>query len=276
MDNQLLRKNAKKDMKGFWGKAILLILILMIISATLSQLGSKLTNKSLLQSIQVSQLGDDDIPNIITASVKSTYLSIEGLISLLITALTKVFVLGISWGLLGIVNNSITGDFKSLSFETLISPFNANFIKNFLSIIIKMIVGIAYFLFIIPGIVLSMALMPVDFLLKDKPELSLGETFRESFRLMKGRKMKLFTLLLPVYLIVFLVLAIPSGIIIYKLISQQELLIYVLLLILAGIVITFYYPIKIGILKSEFYRRELVPIVDDAAYCDESQFMGDN
>lgn len=251
--NKELRNLSKTDMAGNWGTAVLLIILVSILMSLISQLivslgvsGPSLppnfTDPVALEAYYASAL-----PNL----ARSISLS-----SIITSLLAAIFQLGINFGYLDLV------DGKKLKVEHLVAGFKNNVGRNLVVVIIKeIIVGIGLMLLIIPGIVISFMLMPVPYLLKDKPDLDIGSTLSKAKDLMKGHKMNLLSLFLP-YILLPLVLSLAFIVVIAYFASREmigSILAATLIFGLAMIPLAFWLQIKVSALEASYYRRNLQP-----------------
>lgn len=263
MDNSLIRRHCKDDMKGNWFMAVVMSIVLSIIAMIISRV-----------LMTFMPLGVDPFANIdftdptqleaISAVSKSTTIVSGFASNMLLSILTAVFALGFSWSFLDLVDQSILGETPKLKLELLFSAINKNVFKNVLILAISYILTLlAYFLLIVPGIVLSLFLTPLPFLLKDKPDISVRAAFSESFKLMERNVGKLFSLYIP-YIIGFIVYIIAVIAIMFVTISGgldnlMGLLLGLALVTILSVIFGIYLQIKVRVISSQFYRRHLAP-----------------
>ena len=171
-----LKREARLSLKGNWGTAIALSLIMFLLSMVLP------TVIEVIFSGGWSEWYDQDVAPI-GVSAFNTLLSI---------ALIP-FTIGIYWFYLDLVR------MESTSFEKAFSIYTNG--KMFSKVIIASIVqGIFVFLWslllLIPGIIKSLAYSQLFFLLRDHPQLSTLEAITESRKRMNGLKWKYFLMIL--------------------------------------------------------------------------------
>ncbi|MGE7602348.1 DUF975 family protein [Peribacillus sp. NPDC097675] len=170
-----LKREARLSLKGNWGTAVALSLIIFLLNMVLP------TVIEVIFSGGWSESNQDMEP--VGVSIFNMLLSIA-LIPLSI---------GIYWYYLDLVR------MESTSFEKSFSIYTNG--KTFIKVIIASIVqGIFVFLwsllFLIPGIIKSLAYSQLFFLLRDHPQLSTLEAITESRKRMNGLKGKYFLMIL--------------------------------------------------------------------------------
>lgn len=251
--NKELRNLSKTDMAGNWGTAVLLIILVSILMSLISQLiislgfGVPRIPPNFTDPVALEAYYASALPNL----ARSMSLS-----SIITSLLAAIFQLGINFGYLDLV------DGKKLKVEHLVAGFKNNAGKNLVVIIIKeIIVGIGLMLLVIPGIIISFMLMPVPYLLKDKPNLDIGSTLSEAKDLMKGHKMNLLKLFLPYILLPFLLSLVFIVVIAYFASREMigSILAATLIFGLGMIPIAFWVQIKASALDASYYRRNLQP-----------------
>lgn len=171
-----LKREARLSLKGNWGTAVALSLVMFLLNMVLP------TVIEVIFSGGWSEWSNQDVEPI-GVSAFNTLLSI---------ALIP-FSIGIYWYYLDLVR------MESTSFEKAFSIYTDG--KTFSKVIIASIVqGIFVFLWslllLIPGIIKSLAYSQVFFLLRDHPQLSTLEAITESRKRMNGLKWKYFLMIL--------------------------------------------------------------------------------
>lgn len=88
---------------------------------------------------------------------------------------------------------------KKLETEDLLRSIRSDKVgRNILTGIARpIVVSLEYLLFIIPGVILSFAYMPVEFVMKDNPDLDALEILTKSRKMMKNNKWNYFKLIAP-------------------------------------------------------------------------------
>ena len=97
-------------------------------------------------------------------------------------------------GYLYYVRGTVRGD--TLGYRSLFEGFNYFFKAVLIRFVHALIVGFGLLLFIAPGIILLCGFSQVNLLLLDHPDKNVCWLFRESWRLMRGRKGAYFTLVI--------------------------------------------------------------------------------
>jgi len=167
-----LKRQAKLSLKGKWGLAVLLTLIVFLISTFLP-----LVVEIILSGGFIQWFYQDETPFV--ASTFSTLLTI---------ALLPLTV-AVYWFFLTLVRNENPNIYKVFS----IYKDGKNTLKLiFASILQGILIFLWTLLLIIPGIIKSMSYSQMFFLLRDFPELTTLEAISESIKRMKGLKWKYF------------------------------------------------------------------------------------
>lgn len=79
-------------------------------------------------------------------------------------------------------------------------PFSHNYGKSVAVMFVReILVAVGCVLFIVPGLILSMGLAAVPYIITQKPELSVGDTLKLSWEIMKGHKWEYFVLILSFF-----------------------------------------------------------------------------
>lgn len=167
-----LKRQAKLSLKGKWGLAVLLTVIVFLISTVLP-----LVVEIILSGGFTQWLYQDETP--FGASIFST---------LLVIALVPLTV-AVYWFYLTLVRTENPTIYKVFS----IYKDGKNTLKLiFASILQGVLIFLWTLLLIIPGIIKSMSYSQMFFLLRDFPELTTLEAISESKKRMKGLKWKYF------------------------------------------------------------------------------------
>jgi uncharacterized membrane protein len=161
MEIAVLKRNAKVQLSGKWGLAIITLLASLIIISGFSVVMELLQPEGGLLTI----FGD----------CVSTFLG-------------GVITLGMSKFVLNIAVN------EEANFNDLFSGFNIYFKTLGLWILMSLSIGIATLFFIIPGILVALMFSQAFFILCEDNEKSIIECFKESLEIMNGHKLKLFVL----------------------------------------------------------------------------------
>lgn len=86
-------------------------------------------------------------------------------------------------------------DGKDVSFKTITEPFSNQYIQAVVArILINVLTTIGIVLLIFPGIIIKYGLALVPYLMADDPTLSAIDAMKKSWELMRGQKLRLFTL----------------------------------------------------------------------------------
>lgn len=264
MDNKELRKHIKSDMKGNWFMAVVMSIVLSIISMIIGRLLMTFMPLDLAMFGNIDFSNPTNLEAIEAVSPISTFVSSFSS-GIFVGIFTAIFTLGFSWTFLDLVDQSVSGFVPKLKLELLFSAINKNAFKNILILILRSIfINLAYLVLVVPGIIVSLFLTPLPYLLKDKPDISIREAFSESTNMMKRNVGKLFSLYLPyiISFIVYIIVAIATFFVLAPKGPNDDVLGFIFAIILVSIftvIITFYLQIKIEIISSEFYRRYLAP-----------------
>ncbi|MDO5689894.1 MAG: hypothetical protein Q4G61_06570 [Tissierellia bacterium] len=259
MTNHDLRISSKRYLKGNWGTAIVLSIILVVLSGLVTSLVERVFGPSTQEIISPNNLENFQSADLLSlVNPRSTFLSM-----LLTTIFTGLFRVGYSWGYLDLVDETDEYGRGSLRFESLLSALNRDGLKTILVMIITtFLTTLGYILFIIPGIFLTILYMPIYYVRRDEPELSIGQTLSRSMNLMSGNKLQYIKLVLPYMLIFIGAILLPLGLVLIGLAGSEALLGPMLLLIFAVPIFLFFYAIyfsiKLEILNASFYRHVLV------------------
>ncbi len=178
--NSLLRKSAREQLKGNWGKAILLCFIFSLIVGLPSGINSiSNTSSSIRNSIS---LGADPAEIMSGMLLK---MSISSIITLIISA---PLTLGLASCFIKLVRN------ETFRLENLFDGF-----KNFVSALVLILLQSVFvflwsLLLIIPGIIAQYRYRMAFYILSDNPEIGALEALKKSKQMMIGYKWKLFCL----------------------------------------------------------------------------------
>ena len=167
MNRAELKTKAKKSLKGKYGKAIVVILIVLCISIVSSFIGST-------------------IGRILGFSVENTKM-FSSLVSFLIMGL---FYFGLYNFYLKISRN------KEVEVNELWSKTNMYLPFIGISILVGILVSIGTMLFIIPGIILALCYSQVYYIILDDEKTGITDAMKKSREMMKGHKWELFVLIL--------------------------------------------------------------------------------
>ena len=162
MTRKELKVEAKQQLKGNWGTAIGIILIIVVIELCLRFIGEKYFEYTWYSMI----------------------LSIASLLIMTPLALGKsIYFLKLARKENGQLNDLFSG-YK-------------NFLKVIgVSILSEIIILIGFILLIIPGIIFSFIYSQVYYILADNPDIGIIECLKESRKMMKGQKINYFVLML--------------------------------------------------------------------------------
>lgn len=156
-----MKLKAKKSLKGNWGVSIALVVVLIAICGALEWV----------------------------LAYCSDHLYI-GVLSIVVSLITIPLVLGKTIYFLKLVKG------EDGKFQDLFLGFN-NILKVIgVAILSDVIIIIGYILLIIPGIIFTFMLSQVYYILAENPEIGIIECLKESKRLMEGKKIDYFVLML--------------------------------------------------------------------------------
>lgn len=86
-------------------------------------------------------------------------------------------------------------DGKDVSFKTITEPFSSQYIQAVVArILVSVLTTIGIILLIFPGIIIKYGFALVPYLMADDPTLSAIDAMKKSWELMRGQKLRLFTL----------------------------------------------------------------------------------
>lgn len=156
-----MKLKAKKSLKGNWGISIALVVVLMAICGALEW--------------------------VLTYYSEHLYI---GVLSIVVSLITIPLVLGKTIYFLKLVKG------EDVRFQDLFSGFNNTLKVIGVAILSDVIIIIGYILLIIPGIIFTFMLSQVYYILAENPEIGVIECLKESKRLMEGKKIDYFVLML--------------------------------------------------------------------------------
>lgn len=254
MDNSKIRAISKDQMKGNWGTAIILTLIVSVILGVVNSLFPS--------SIDVDPNNPmtGNMSHYIQDGIESGTMIRYGFNGLLNSLVGTLFNTSILYGFLELVDRG------RLKIDAITYAFDRNFLKLLGVIILKSVfMFIGFILFIIPGIIINYMLSQSELLLKDGVTTGVVESLRESKDRMKGYKMQLFTLHLPYFI---MIIALPLvmvflGVQLFMGGNSANILSFLALFAVLAIlflVITFYVNAKINSLSAIFYRNVIHPM----------------
>jgi len=114
---------------------------------------------------------------------------ISSIVLLLVFYLSASIQVGISLFCLDIYNG------KGINFSTLFGSFST--LKPLaITILLTLIIGVGFILLIIPGIILGLMYSQAYYILAEEPNIAVLEALKKSEKMMKGKKIQLFTLTL--------------------------------------------------------------------------------
>ena len=174
-----LKENAKKSLKGNWGQAILVMVIMGLITLALSCVGfvGNSANLSDPQTIQAILDG--------TTSIMSPAQLISAVLSIVISAFLALG--SVSFYMKLSRNEKVT-------YKELFSKKSLWLLYIGVSIMTAIFVGLWSLLLIIPGIVASYKYSMVNYIMVDNPEIGVFEAIRKSKEMMYGHKLDYFIL----------------------------------------------------------------------------------
>ena len=174
-----LKENAKKSLKGNWGQAILVMVILGLISLAVSCIGfvGNGVNFNDPQAIQAILDG--------TTSIMSPAQLISAVLSILVSAFLTLG--SVSFYMKLSRNEKVT-------YKELFSKTSLWLLYIGVSIMTAIFIGLWSLLLIIPGIVASYKYSMVNYIMVDNPEIGVFEAIKKSKEMMYGHKFDYFVL----------------------------------------------------------------------------------
>jgi uncharacterized membrane protein len=175
MKIRALKKEAKQQLKGQWGRAAIFTLLF----ATIYYLIPMIIEINLSGGFE-AWINETEVAD---GAAASTFL---------ITLVLLPVYIGYLWTFLSVIR---TG--KAINFSGLIQGFSeiSMYLKILGTYIVMMVYMFLWFLlFIIPGIIKAFAYSQVYFVLKDNPEIGINAAITKSRKLMHGYKWKYFVL----------------------------------------------------------------------------------
>ena len=196
--NQDFKNQALAALKGNWGKAVLLTLLLFLVASLAS--GPAAYKSIQLQSYVMEQTGPYSSPaSVVSLMSDPTYLGLmkgvygtSGLMSLLQILIFLPFTVGFAnamklllSGNTEVLDNAVTIGFKN------------KYGRNVLTMLwMQILVFLWSLLFVIPGLIKAVSYSMTPYILHDNPELSPTEAIHRSRMMMQGHKFDYFWLLL--------------------------------------------------------------------------------
>ena len=175
-----LKENAKKSLKGNWGQAILVMIIMGVITSLVTSI-ALIGNKAVISNPEnLSQFLDDfnsfafGAPQII-----ATILSI--IVGACLTLGSVSYYLKVSRN-------------EEVTFKELFSKAHLGLLYIGVSIMTSIFIGLWSLLLIIPGIIATYKYAMVNYIMVDNPELGVMGAIRRSKEMMYGHKMDYFIL----------------------------------------------------------------------------------
>ncbi len=175
-----LKENAKKSLKGNWGQAILVMIIMGVITSLVTSI-ALIGNKAVISNPEnLSQFLDDfnsfafGAPQII-----ATILSI--IVGACLTLGSVSYYLKVSRN-------------EEVTFKELFSKAHLGLLYIGVSIMTSIFIGLWSLLLIIPGIIATYKYSMVNYIMVDNPELGVMGAIRRSKEMMYGHKMDYFVL----------------------------------------------------------------------------------
>ncbi len=174
-----LKENAKKSLKGNWGQAILVLVILGLISLAVSCIGFFGNNVNLNDPKTIQAILDGTTSVISPTQVISYVLSI--LVSAFLTLGSVSFYMKLSRN-------------EKVTYKELFSKTSLWLLYIGVSIMTAIFIGLWSLLLIIPGIIASYKYSMVNYIMVDNPEIGVFEAIRKSKEMMYGHKLDYFVL----------------------------------------------------------------------------------
>lgn len=169
------KREAKKSLENNWGDAAIATLVFLITTILLT-----LAVQGIFTLCGINHVIT------FTGNFKSDWAS----------TIASIIALPLTWGFYIVFLDLCRG--KKITIARIFDGYKKNefarIFTTFFIYYVGLIIGLI--LFIIPGIILSLCWCMVPFVLKDHPELKNMAALKESARIMKGHKMRLFLLIL--------------------------------------------------------------------------------
>ena len=183
------RKLALESLKDRWGEAILLYFVAGLIQGVGSGgMGINFKYSTNMSGFEGSESFVEFISNPIVIGIFATVF----VVGLVFAIAASAFVMIINLGLAGAGLNLCAR--KPTSLNMLFSQFSnwkvaiiTGFLKNIL-------ITLWTFVFIVPGIVVSYSYAMVEYILVENPSLTASQALKQSKKMMKGNRMRLFCL----------------------------------------------------------------------------------
>lgn len=163
--NGVLKDKARLLLKGNWGTAIIIFIIVIVVNILINFIGGKVS------------------------SIQTFFINFST------TSILSILIAPLKFGVDSTFLNLVRG--KEFKIESIFDPFKTVFIKSILASLLQWLYIMLWsLLFIIPGIIMGIAYSQITYILKDQPELSITELLALSKKMMSGYKWKYFTLML--------------------------------------------------------------------------------
>lgn len=176
MNRAELKAKAKESLKGKYGDAVAIIIILAIIGCAVSTI----CNYAVPGNEQLFYLNGEVVKYASTSPV-------AGIVNLIVTS---IFGFGYVSFFLKVSRN------KEASINDLWSKANMFFPYLAVTILMGLIIGLGFILFIVPGVILALAYSMTYYIMLDNEKISIIEAMRKSREMMNGHKADLFVLIL--------------------------------------------------------------------------------
>lgn len=251
MNNAEIQEKAKQYMKGNYGTALLMGLIIM---------GISIVCQIVLFGGGVA-LGLVDMENMSASMDAINSSSILNLFWFIVQVGIMMLSYGYARSFLELAKS------KYLSLEYLFSYFNSKGCKLMAMEVVKgMLIALGMILFILPGIYLALAYSMTTFAMMEHPEFGIMECLRASRRRMKNQKQQLFMLMMR-YLLPVIVFMIVASILM-SILNREGYVIFALILLLFALAFAFiWYGIYIipnmNTAVAIFYKDKINPDMYD-------------
>lgn len=217
MERGILKSNAKSQLKGKWFLTIAVMLLSGVITSIISSILNLVAN---------------------------------GLGAIVSFCISGIFTFGVTTYTLNVAKN------RDAAFTDLFNGFNGNVILKaiILGIIVTISTAAGLFLFVVPGIIISIMFSQSFYILIENNEMSPIDCIKKSTEMMKGHKKEYFMLYLSIIGWVILMVLILAGLIIN--LAVTESIVSILLIVIGGIataILSFVLSAYLSVALANFY-----------------------
>lgn len=175
-----LKEQAKQSLSGSWAKAILVIILTSLLSALPSWIEMMVRPGDYFDPTHTIDRANLYQPSTFNLFSLLWYLLIPGAVSL-----------GLAGFFLHLIRRNSATELDAFEYFSSFSKFGKSILYN---VLITIYVLLWCLLFIIPGIVRSIAYAMTPYILQDHPEYSVNQAIDESVQMMQGYKWEFFLL----------------------------------------------------------------------------------